>query len=258
MLKSKSKPGKGRRQKDHKRESTTPLRRRGTISSMTTQRRSRKKINLADEGFTVGDTLSRLVEEVFAPPIETDTTYASESGSNKAGTSIIRRLGKDICRVQIKDTSESGGEGFKVKTKEGNCSNLGEFDILCTSEIRLHVGNHVGNNRFRTMLQMNRRSFHNPNSTQEQKLSICQLISEQVMSGKKGRGRFLRERDNVWVEMNEDEVRQAVLYFMQQCVDDPGLGLPTLHQAFSKSLLEPFNNESPMSYRALHNIALES
>lgn len=272
-----------RRSRDHKKcENTTSLKRRGTISSMGGGgKNSRKKINLADRRFTVGEPLSKLVARVFATALPTNSTYLSESGGSNSkggGTSTVGRLENDISSFRLEGHSDGGGNSkkqskgnmntgggemndvLKVTTKDGMIENLGEFDVLCTrttDNLRLHSSNHIGNNRFRTMLQMNKRKFHNPKATQDEKHRICLVIVQQVTSGKKGVGRFLEETPTCWVEMDDSNVLQAVFQFLNKCKFDPELGLPSLRQAFGKSLMSPLVEKSG-SYFHLHDAALES
>jgi hypothetical protein len=253
----------GRKRRPRRKEKTSKLKRRGEISSNETMgKKSKGKINLADIRFAVSGPLSKLVEEVFSAPVQTEATCMSEV--SESGTPSVSRLGHEIGHVRIQDHSDGGTatgaekqESIRVRTHDGNLRDLGQFDVLCTSSMRLHSVNHLGNNRFRTMLQMHRQSFHHPRATPADKREISIEIANQVMSGKKGQGRLLQERQGFWVEIDDSEVQPTIQQFLEQCGNDMGLSLPSLHLASSKSLTSPLEEKSGY-YKNLHVAALES
>jgi len=281
----KKKKVRGHKRGEHKNSRNGGLKRRGTISSNETARsKSRKKINLADLRFSVSGQLSKLVEEVFAPQQQqTETTCNSEaSGSISKGgglssgvrnkrksasassmTSSINRLRNDMVQVNIQDNSETAVPGVvisqestKVITRDGRNCSLGAYDVVLTADMKLHTSDHIGNNRFRTMLQMYRQTFHNPQTSLEDQTKICDEIINQVKHGKKGNGRFLRKNGDTWMEIETENISSLVLKFLQDCVVDLSLGLPSLNTA-TKLLTNPLEGKKGC-YKQLHGAALES
>ena len=313
-----------RRSRDSKRESTTSLKRRGTISSIGGGgKNARKRINLADRRFTVGEPLSKLVERVFATTLPTNSTYLSESGGsdskrterNERGhKSDVRRLNDDMSSFRIEPPSDHGPTNgnhspgnttsphttttrnppdvqtsnhnvqrnpesppiLKVKTKDGHITNLNEYDVLITTHspdnhhnhqnnIKLHPSNHIGNNRFRTMLQMYKRKFHSPSSTPSDQRYVSSLIVQHVTQSKKGMGRFLSHTPHYWMEMDHKDSLESVRYFLNKCQYDPELSLPSLKQSMSRSWRIGSAGSGGMGggekggkFGQLHDAALES
>lgn len=280
--KKKKRSGKNAKRSDHKNRNGG-LKRRGTISSNeTTRSKSRKKINLADLRFSVSGQLSKLVEEVFAPQQQTDTTCNSEdsrslskggglssgriknkrkSASVSSITSSINRLRNDLVHVNFQDDNVTPGlavapEVNSVLTRDGTTCTIGPYDVVLTSDMKLHSADHIGNNRFRTMLQMRRRSFHNPNTNFEDETNICDEIIHQVTNGRKGKGKFIKDMGDSWVEIELADIHPLVYHFLKQCACDASLGLPSLSST-TKLLSNPLQDKKGC-YKQLHGAALES
>jgi len=279
------------------RRGSNKLKRRGTISSQGPTK-FRSKINLADFRYSVGGQLSKLVEEVFAEPLKTETTFVSEhssagskskrprksrtrkddstykksKSSHSSNTTMISDLRCEFGHVKIGPVNqklERDWSDMHVKKIDGTIRILGEYDVLCITKPSYAIlfVNHLGNNRLRTMLQMHSRTFHNLQTSAIEKNRISAEIINQVLCGKKGRGKFLRESENLWVEMEVEELTPMVLYFLHHCAADPTLGLPNLYLTMqqqsspsslnAKSLTAPLHEKHDL-YKGLHNAALNS
>lgn len=258
---------KGVRFKKGEGEKEIPLKRRGTISSVGKEKGGNKKdFNLADRRFSIATPLSKLVEEAQKTRKDTASTCISDnSGTNSKGT--VNRLGSQIGHFNIQDSTEETQTNktslFEneeavptfVKTLNGVKRSLCQYDILCETPVKLHREKSIGTFRLRTMLQMNKATFHKSTTTKEEKKAIINCIIKNIMNYEARTGLFVEEKNGMWHELAIAKVNKLIELLMENCLLDPNLQLPSLQEAFARSLTL---TENKAIYQKLHSNALSS
>lgn len=236
------------------------LKRRGTIIS---NGKAKKDFNLADRRYNIDPKLSNLVEGVFAKTPITASTCNSETTAS-ISKSTVNKLGTQIGQFNIQDSIDENQTNTSllendeviptsVITQDGRTRSITQYDIFCEGSFSLHREKNIGNCRLRTMLQMNKSTFHSKKTTREEKERICDVIIHNIMKIEGKNGSFLHESNGSWVELEVKEVQKMVDQLMQKCPNDPNLQLPSVEEAFSKSL-----SFAEKSYQKLHSEALSS
>ena len=105
------------------------------------------------------------------------------------------------------------------------------------------------------MLQMNKAAYHSHMTTIEERQSIINNIIRNTMTSEGKVGSFLQENNGTWCELTMDKIQKLVGRLMEKCPMDPSLQLPSLQEAFARSLTLSENNAV---YQKLRSDALSS
>ena len=129
--------------------------------------------------------------------------------------------------------SEDKDYNPRIKVKffdEGICTTrfrpLSSYDVLCTNEIRpiIKQCNHVGNNRFRTMLMIFQARYNSKDITLQYKNQLVRCILQHTLYGEKGQTRFVfQEQSKVWTQIPNEAVPKIIVACLEECSCNPGL-----------------------------------